>query len=257
MHVAAAFVVWAALAPSAQAADDAYIEYTGAAAARRGENFLYGEHHVLLYRGGQLSERMVLYTCPNGAPFARKTVTYVDSQAPDFFFDDASNGVQEGIRSEGGERSVFFRASRLEPEKSAPLPHVAGLVADAGFDDFIQRNWHALMSGAELPLHFLVPSRLRAINFDVQHVRSDRVDGKPAEVFSLNLTGLLGWVVPGIDVTYDAAEHVLVRYEGISDLRDAHGDNLKASIVFHLSDRRPGSAQALATAGQASIAPCR
>jgi hypothetical protein len=113
------------------------------------------------------------------------------------------------------------------------------------------------MSGAELPLHFLVPSRLRAINFNVQHVRSDRVDGKAAEVFSLNLTGLLGWVVPAIDVTYDAAEHVLVRYEGISDLRDAHGDNLKASIVFHLSDRRPSSAQALARAGQASIAPCR
>jgi hypothetical protein len=233
-----------------------FIEYTGAANVRHTQTLVYREHHVLGFRGGRLSERMVLYTCPNGSVFARKKVTYVDSQAPDFFLDDASNGIQEGIRSEGGKRTVFFRAGRLEPEKSAPLPHVAHLVADAGFDDFIHTHWDALMSGTSLPLHFLVPSRLRAMNFDVQHVRSEGVDGKPAEVFSLNLTGFLGWVVPGIDVTYDAAQHVLVRYEGISDLRDARGDNLKVTIVFHLSDRRPSSAQAFAKAEQASIAPC-
>jgi hypothetical protein len=240
----------------AQAVDTEYIEYTGAANARHAQTLLYSEHHVLAYRAGRLSERIVLYTCPNGVAFARKKVTYVDPQVPDFFFDDAATGMQEGIYIQGGERAVFFRANRSELRKSAPLPHVAGLVADTGFDDFIRAHWSTLMSGSEVPLHFLVPSRLQAMSFEVQYLHSDVVDGEPAEVFRLKLTGLLGFFLPGIDVTYDRAQHVLVRFDGLSDVRDASGDNLQANIVFHLRDRRPSTAQTFATAEQASIAPC-
>jgi hypothetical protein len=236
--------------------EDGYIEYTGTARARHAQRILYQEHHFLAYRAGRLSKRLVLYTCPNGAAFARKQVNYVDSQAPDFFFEDASNGMQEGVRTQNGERSEFFRANRVEPEKSAPLPKVTGLVADAGFDEFIRAHWSTLMTDDPVPLHFLVPSRLQALDFEVRHLRSDRADGRPAQVFRLQLAGLLGLVLPGIEVTYDAADRVLVRFEGISDLRDASGDNLQASIVFPVSDRRPGSAQSFATAEQASIAPC-
>jgi len=243
-------------ASSESQADVEYIEYTGNASARHAQSLLYGEHHFLVYRAGRLSERLVLYTCPSGTAFARKHVNYVASQAPDFVFDDASNGMQEGVRTQNGGRSVFFRPNRIEPEKSAPLPVVTELVVDAGFDELIRAQWSKLMTDAPLPLHFLVPSRLQALSFDVQHLRSDRVDGRPAEVFRLQLSGLLGLVLPGIEVTYDSAEHVLVRFEGISDLRDRSGDNFQASIVFHVSDRRPGSAQSFATAGQAPIAPC-
>ena len=249
---------WAAResASNAQAPDDEYVEYTGAASARHAQRLLYGEHHLLVYRAARLRERLVLYTCPNGAPFARKKVSYGDMQAPDFFFDDASNGMQEGVRTEGGGRSMFFRANRIEPEKSAPLPRVAELVVDAGFDEFIRGHWSALLNDAPLPLRFLILSRLQAVSFQVQHLRSDNVDDKPAEVFRLKLTGVLGVVLPAIDVTYDAVQHELVRYEGISDMRDRAGDNLQASIVFHLSERRTASAQVFAAAEQATIAPC-
>jgi hypothetical protein len=151
---------------------------------------------------------------------------------------------------------VFFRANRIEPEKSAPLPPTADLVADAGFDAFIQTHWSALMHGAPLPLRFLVPSRLQLMSFEVQHMRSDRLDGKPTEVFRMKLSGILGLVLPGIEVAYDAADHILVHYEGLSDLRDASGDNLQASIVFHGAERGPGSAQAIAAAQAATLAPC-
>ena len=63
---------------------DAYVSYSGVARARGSNQFLYGEHHVLRYQAGRLAERVVLYTCRDGAPFARKTVSYVDPIAPDF-----------------------------------------------------------------------------------------------------------------------------------------------------------------------------
>jgi len=249
-------VLLAASTGAARAADDEYIEYTGAARARHRQDFLYGERHILVYHDGRLTERMVLYTCADGAPFARKRVSYVDPAAPDFFFDDASNGMREGVGSQGGERSVFFRANRIEPEKSAPVPHAPDLVVDAGFDAFIQAHWSALMNGTPLPLKFLVPSRLQVMSFEVQHLRGGYFDGKPTEVFRMKLSGVLGLVWPGIEVAYDAAEHILVHYEGLSDLRDASGDNLQASIVFHAGERKPTSAQAISAAEAAALAPC-
>ena len=245
-----------ALAASAAAGAGDYLEYTGSATGRREPEFLYGERHILLYDEKRLAERTVLYTCANGAPFARKRVRYVEAAAPDFLFDDASNGMQEGVRTEGAARTMFFRANGLDKEKGAPVPHVPGLVVDAGFDAFIQAHWNELMAGKEVPLRFLVPSRLTDMSFEVQRLRTDHFDGQPTEVFRMKLSGILGWFFSGIDVAYTAADHQLVHYEGLSDLRDASGDNLWVNIVFHANERKPSSAQAMAAAQAAPLAPC-
>ena len=236
---------------------DGFLSYSGVATVRRSNAFLYGERHVLAFRGGRLAERVVLYTCRDGSPFARKTVSYVDAFAPDFLLEVASTGMREGVRTVGNERSVFFRDDRVEPEKASPLPSTPGLVADAGFDEFVRAHWRALMSGESQELHFLVPSRLEEIGFRAQHLRSETVDGISAEVFRLKLAGFWGWVLPGIDVSYGADDHTLMRYDGLSDLRDASGDNFQTQISFPSSDRAPSSAASMAEARQAQLAPCR
>jgi hypothetical protein len=236
-----------------------YVTYSGAATALKTEKFAYGEQHVLRLENGKLAERVVLYTCRDGSAFARKTSSYADELAPSFVLEDASNGMREGIREgdrPGGSRTVFFRASRSDAEKSGPLPRVPGLVADSGFDQFVRANWQALAAGQSLGMHFLVPSRLDDIGFRVQRLRSDRVDGIPVEVFRLKLSGIFGWFLPGIDVYYGAADHVLMRYVGLSDLRDAALDNMAVNIAFNPNDRRPGGARDLEDAGQARLAPC-
>lgn len=242
--------------PVASAAADEYIEYSGAASAHHNPDFLYGERHLLLYRDGRLSERTVLYTCADGAPFARKWVSYLEPAAPDFYFVDASNGMLEGVRSQGAARSMFFRANNAAAEKSAPLPNTPELVVDAGFDAFIQAHWSELMRGSPVPLRFLVPSRLQVMDFEVQHLHADRFDGRPTEVFRMKLSGLLGLLFSGIDVAYGVSDHVLVHYEGLSDLRDPSGANLQANIVFHADQRRPSTPQAVAAAQAAPLAPC-
>ncbi len=237
--------------------EDEYLGYTGIALARHSTKFLYGESHVLHYRDGRLAERVVLYTCRDGSPFARKVATYVDALAPDFLLEDASNGLREGVASTGGERTVFFRGGDAAAQKGGKLPEVPGLVADAGFDEFIRSHWRPLMEGKSLPLPFLVPSRLDDVTFAVRHVGSATVGGTSAEVFRLTLSGVLGWVAPAIDVSYGADDHVLMRYEGLSDLRDASGGNLSTQITFPERDRTPSDAQSLSTALQARLARCK
>ncbi|HXN10474.1 MAG TPA: hypothetical protein VN859_04475 [Steroidobacteraceae bacterium] len=236
---------------------DAYLRYAGTAQVRHSSQFLYGERHVLHYRGGQLSERVVLYTCSDGSAFARKTVSYVDPLAPDFVLEDSGNGLREGIRSGLDGRVVFFRPHPSDAEQSGPLPRVMGLVADAGFDEFVRSNWQRLIEGEALQMPFLVPSRLEDFGFQVQHLRSETLAGTPTEVFRLRLSGFWGWFLRGIDVYYSSAAHVLVHYDGLSDLRDPAGDPFKAEIDFPGAARGPASEQDLLAAREAPLHPCR
>ena len=245
----------AAAAVSASA--DTFLSYLGTASARHASTFLYGERHVLRYHEGRLSERVVLYTCNDGSAFARKMVSYVDPLVPDFLLEDAANGLRQGIRSEADGRTVFFRPDPADPEKSGPLARVPELVADAGFDEFVRANWLRLMNGQPLQIRFLVPSRLKDYAFLAQHLRSESVEGEPAEVFRLRLSGISGWFLSSIDVSYSAAEHVLLRYDGLSDLRDAAGDNFQTQIDFPLSVRKPSSEQAMRDARDTALKPCR
>jgi hypothetical protein len=235
---------------------DTYLSYSGTAIALHSATFLYGERHALHYHENRIVERVVLYTCSDGSAFARKNVAYVDPLAPDFLLEDIANGLREGVRSADGRRSAFFRADRASAEQSAPLPQVPDLVADAGFDEFIGANWQRLLEDKPLQLRFLVPSRLKDYTFQAQHLRRETLEGTQSEVFRLRLAGIGGWLLSSIDVYYSAAEHVLLRYEGLSDLRDASGANFKTQIDFKLSERKPSNAQAMSDARQAPLKAC-
>jgi hypothetical protein len=235
---------------------DQYLTYTGTAKDLRSQAYLYGERHVMVFRDARLAERVVLYTCRDGSAFARKTVSYVDLLAPNFDLTDASNGLREGVRSEGGQRTVFYRAVG-QAEKTSALPSVHGLVVDAGFDEFVRANWRYLTRYKSLPIQFLVPGRLTDMGFRIEALRSDQVRRMPVEVFRLKLAGVLGWVVPGIDVYYDTAEQVLVRYVGLSDLRDTAGENLQVDIDFDPNYRKMAGPNAVAQALEARLAPCK
>jgi hypothetical protein len=125
------------------AALDGYVSYSSVAHARHSSDVLYGERHVLLYREGRVAERVVLDTCRYGSAFRRKLVSYPNLLVPDFLLEDAANGMREGIRERSGDprtnapRTVFYRERGGEAEKSGPLPAAEGLVADAGFDEFV------------------------------------------------------------------------------------------------------------------------
>ena len=130
------------------------------------------------------------------------------------------------------------------------------MVADAGFDEFVRANWSRLLAGETMPLDFLVPSRLGVIGFQVRHVQADSVGGVPAQMFRLRLSGFLGLILSGFDVYYSDTDHVLLRFDGLSDLQDASGSNYKAHIVFPLSNRKPSDDAAMRKAMEIRLAPC-
>jgi hypothetical protein len=220
---------------SAQAADQSF---TGYARSLDGAKLLYVESHAVSDGGTDTETRVVLYRCPaNSAPFARKELDYsLDRIAPAFAFEDARSGFVEGLKRDARGLEVFERAGANARLRSELLSSASTLVADAGFDEFVRTRWDSLEQGKSAEVPFLVPSRLDRVNFKVRKVADATIEGEPANVFRLSVAGPLGWFVSDIDVSYRKRDRRLMRYRGITNIRDANGTMIAAQIDFPTAD---------------------
>jgi hypothetical protein len=223
----------ALLLPALAVGAERYSSYAGSAVGYKDATALYDETHFLRYDDDSLVERVVLYRCPGGAPFARKRMQSAGpALRPTFELRDARIGYVEGYRSDGKDHAVYFQRGTKQALETETLKLPDELVVDAGFDEFVRQRWDTLMSGKKLSFDFLVPSRLDYLSFKVQHIRADREDGVPAQVFRLSLTGVLGWFLDGIDVWYADGDRSLLRFDGLSNMRDEAGENYMVRIRF-------------------------
>ncbi len=199
---------------------------------------LYREQHWIRFKDLVPTERLVLYRCMDGTAFARKRVNYQPStQAPAFEFTDARKGYVEGLRYKQNKAALWFRPPGSAPEKNSLLT-VQNLVADAGFNEFIKINWLQLRTGKALPLRFAVPTRLQAYKFNLKQTGESTFAGVPAVTYQLKLSGLLSLLADPIEVTYDRTSRRLLRFQGLSNLRDDAGEfDLMAQIDFPQASR--------------------
>jgi len=231
--IVAAFCAFAGLACARDGS------FTGYARSLDGRDLLYVESHAVSGGGGADETRVVLYRCSAGsAPFARKELDYArDRIAPAFAFEDARSGFAEGLKRDARGLEVFERAGANAKLRRETLSHAGALVADAGFDEFVRTRWDALERGASAEVPFLVPSRLDSVNFKVRKVSEATIEGEAANVFRLSVAGPLGWLLSDIDVSYRKRDRQLMRYRGITNIRDASGEMLQAQIDFPSADR--------------------
>jgi hypothetical protein len=244
-----------AMALQTALAEDSFQTYSGFASELKGSSKLYDEHHYLRFSERKLVERVVLYSCPGGKPFARKRMRIGDAQqTPSFEMSDARIGYVEGVQQQSSGFDVYFKAGTNAEQEQARVDNSGSLVIDAGFDEFVRANWERMLAGDKVRFDFMVPSRLEAISFKVAFLRSEPEDGVPAQVFRLSLSGVLGWIVSGIDVWYDAKSKRLLRFDGLSNVRNEEGDNYKASIRFPATAMRSESdAQVFTAATQVPL----
>lgn len=217
---------------------------------------LYREQHWIRRDGDTPVERLVLYRCPDGTAFARKLIDYrASTTAPAFALEDRRSGYREGLRR-GAQPILFHRPGAASAERSAALPG-ARLVADAGFDEFVRQNWLALSAGQALPLLFAVPSRLRSLQFRVSRSGETTIRGEKAWTFLLKLDGLLGWVAPSISVSYGQATRRLLRFEGISNLRDDAGEQPLVALIDFIEPVRAASEAQWQASLRTPLSGCR
>ena len=238
-----------AAAAARPAAAGERVQYEGSAYDVDDGRLLYRESHYVDRTADGSGNRVVLYRCPDGAAFARKRIDYAGtSLVPDFEMVDARLGYREGVRREGAARTVFVQRGPLREERTGPLPPVQGLVADAGFDEFVRQHWDALVAGETVRFPFLLPSKIDWFDFKVRRATGVDDADEGTLVIRLSLGAWWAFLLPHVDVRYALAERELVRYTGITSVRDPAGRNDEARIEFAPGDRRPLDAGALQAA---------
>ena len=217
---------------------------------------LYREQHWLRSDAGRPIERLVLYRCVDGTPFARKVIDYRQSMlAPAFVMVDQRSGYQEGLRR-GQAATLFYRDGDSATERNAALGD-GPVVADAGFDEFVHANWTQLAAGRVVPLRFAVPARLESWAFALSRAGQAVVDGEKAWVFRLKFASWLAWVAPTLDISYGQASRRLLRFEGMSNLRsDVSAKPVQTRIDFPMAPH-PVAASAWQAALQVPLSACR
>jgi hypothetical protein len=233
----------------ASIAAERYAGYEGTAFELESGKLIYSEAHFLRYVNGKLSERVVMYRCPNGKAFGRKLMQVKGKTLmPEFELIDQRMGYREGLQTRPKGLTVFYQNSARKSEKSDQLDVNRLMVADAGFDEFVRQNWRELLAGKSVALDFIVPSQLDYLAFKVKWVKSATLNGELVQVFKLAPSGILGWVTSGLDVTYADSDRSLRQFSGLSNIRDITGDNYEAKIEFarakqqNFSDARQFSA---------------
>ena len=216
------------------AASSADYTFTGFAHDLDTGALLYVETHAVSSAGSPGEQRVVLYRAGEGAtPFARKHLRYgADRARPDFDFDDRRSGYAESATRDAQGFVVVARAGAQARAGRTQLRTDAIGVIDAGFDEFVRAHWSQLQRGDSLAAPFLVPSRLAAVNFRVRRVAGARLDDAEASVIRLSVSGPLGWFLPDIDVSYRDRDRRLLRYRGLTNIRDAAGELICAQIDF-------------------------
>ncbi len=232
------FVCAQILSPARAAAADQ--TFTGYARELDSGRLLYVESHFVRGAGAVGEQRVVLYRCANGTEtFARKELDYgAVREEPQFTLLDGRTGYSEGLRRTAQGLEVFQRASAASATRRAKVPGDVAIVSDAGFDEFVRRHWAELEAGKTVRFPFMVPSRLDFLTFKVKKHHEQPIEGAAASVIRLNLSGVLGWFLPYIEVSYRKSDRVLMRYKGLTNIRDAEGSNLVAQIDFPARERQ-------------------
>ena len=194
--------------------------------ARDGQGrLLYREIHYLQQQGSA-PQRLVLYRCPDGKAFARKTVSG-GGATPNFAFIDGRDGYEEGVQGSGGQRQVYWRESKKAAIQRKPVKGGGARVFDAGFDAYAREQWDSLIKGKSVSADFLIPSRLRSLGLSLQGAR----EGAMLKL-QMRPTAWYGFAIPPIRLTYRLSDQRLLQFAGISTIRDGRGRNRSVTIDF-------------------------
>ena len=199
-------------------------------------DLLYSEQHKIVFNeNGERQFCTVTYFDANGERIAKKTLTYdARGYLPDFEFIDLRS--QHLIKVEKKNKYVSIEQGLEESliQDQVPLQADLPLIADAGFDVFMHRNWSALIEGEKAEVEFLAVTRGRFVTFEIERTR---IEGSSIHFRLSPANFLIAMLVDPILLEYDLNTGRILRYSGLTNLELVDGstplgDNYIARIEY-------------------------
>lgn len=193
---------------------------------------------ALLYREThqKLSDDLhqVEYSEPNGEVFGNKTLDLsISPITPSFTQINNRNGEEIEVEQQGDSLRVQYIENTDSNPKQKSVPLVSGMVVDAGFDAFVKQYWDALVSGKQMDIEYLVPSKQSTFSFRVGLAECVAGTQAGAACFALSpVSWFVRMAVDPIVVAYDPAEKALLRFTGRANICDQNGRYQNVDIQY-------------------------
>ena len=174
--------------------------------------FVYSEHHIC---GEDRQLCTVQYRDSFGVIFAKKDLDYRHNPiTPSLVMTDYRRGEEVRVPAMGQDN----------------------LVVDAGFDNYIRSIWEVLDAGDKAKFPFLIAGFDKPIK--MMALRSKDDDCTATELcLEINLDSwLLGKFIAPIELSYSRAERRLLRFSGLSNIKDVNGGSLHVDIHYQYDE---------------------
>ncbi|NIT41654.1 MAG: hypothetical protein GTN46_09210 [Gammaproteobacteria bacterium] len=213
-------------------------ERVGYAYAQDSGELIYTETHNEIRKDGRIISDTVTYHDANGKLFAVKNVDYSPNPlAPDFHLKNSRTGHTESGKNRGEKYQVKFSESDQADIESKTLPLPEDAVADAGFDELIISQWEDIVADKPVTRKFLIPGLLSFYDFRIYQAEVQMKDGERSRVIHVEPDNFFYRLLGGTTrLVYAYDEPRLKVFQGVSNMRDAEGDNLQVKIVFPVRD---------------------
>ena len=212
------------------------LQFIGYAYDLNNNDLLYSEHHTIRFdQDGNRETCSVMYYDPAGNLIADKTLRYDESgYLPNFVFKDHRSN--QGIEVLKQDDAINIQQKMVDERltDSVDYPKGKDLIADAGFDVFMNKNWQALVNGEAKEVEFLAVTRGRFVTFSIERTRiyKNRVYFRLAPA-----NFLISMLVDPIELEYDRASGKILSYVGLTNLEwvedgQPKGENYVARIEY-------------------------
>lgn len=203
----------------------------GEAFDAQSNELLYVEKH----RYVQGNKHEVKYYDPQGKLFAQKLLNYGDyEQAPEFEQTNDLRGEWIKVTEHGTKLKVEYREDADAVVFDKRFDVSDDLLVDAGFDRYVKKHWNELVNlDQKRSIHYLVPSRLTTVGFDVSKV--DCLTGTRESAVCFQIAPTSWWVSLAVDpimVAYDPDNHNLLRFNGRGNIASTSGKYQTVDIHY-------------------------
>jgi hypothetical protein len=235
MSIVLLFVIYAGIAGSSERESTPSAKYEGVALDLKSNTVLYIEGHEEFIENGKRVGLKTSYRDPWGKVIVQRTVTFKENEmTPTFRTEDFRNGYLEGAEVRGDSVRLYWRKnySSALNEKTIVIPGPAAV--DAGFNNFIQRNWDDLIRGMKRQFNFGAPFALDYYGFHVYKTEEKIVGGRKQMVVQCEIDNfIIRLFVTPIVLTYDIESRRLVEYAGISNINNDKGKSHFVRIQYN------------------------
>ncbi len=208
-------------------------QYWGIAKDKKG-HIVYKEYHLVeLSQDGQVLKAQTQYKDDKDNLIALLSSDFSRSlTAPVYDFKDLRIEELHGVRYEG-EEIVLYKKSKNKNEEIKKLGKEKDenilVVGCQGLHYYLQDNLNQVRNKKNIPLKFLIPGDLDSYHFKME-TKEDQAGLLNMEIKVSTL--FLRLFAPKLIVQYNPETKKLVKYEGLSNIKDARGRLQNVTIEY-------------------------